>query len=157
MTSDMIHARQSHTVSSPREQEYLSGWQRERAELQNFRKRMQEQSVAGRRQALKAIIEPLLLVADNFQAMVKHVPQELTGNAWVTGVLHIARQVEQLLAAYNVKTIDAVDTPFDPTRHEAVEEVANTGKTSGHVIEIVAPGYQIEEEVVRPARVKIAK
>lgn len=153
----MIHARQSHTVPSPREQEYLAGWQRERAALQNFRKRLQEHSLASQQQALRTVVQPLLLVADNFQAMVRHVPPELKGNAWVTGVLHIARQVEQLLREYGVHVIDALGQPFDPSRHEAVGHVTKDGVTSGHVVEVVSPGYRLGEEIIRPARVKVAE
>lgn len=153
----MIHASQSHTSASRREQEYLAGWQRERAELQNFRKRMHEQATRDQRQALRAVIEPLLGVADNFQAMIRHVPKELDGNAWVTGVVHIARQVEQLLAEYGITPIEAAGTVFDPSQHEAVEEVSDSDAPSGQVVEVLMPGYRLGEDVIRPARVKIAK
>lgn len=153
----MIHARRSHGLPSNKEQEYLAGWQRERAELQNFRKRMQEQATQDQRQALKAVIEPLLTVADNFQAMVRHVPKELDGNAWVAGVLHIARQVEQLLQEYGVTMIEAQGQQFDPTQHEAVEEITTDQAKSGQVIEVVMAGYRLGDSVIRPARVKIAK
>lgn len=154
----MIHARKSHTVvASNKEQEYLAGWQRERAELQNFRKRMQEQAVRGQQAALRAILEPLLDLADNFQAMVRHVPPALEQDAWVAGVLHIARQLDGLLADYNVRVIEAMGQPFDPARHEAIEHEQREGVPSGHVVEVVSRGYQLGDEVLRPAKVKIAK
>ena len=153
----MIHARQTHSVASAREQEYLAGWQRERAELQNFRKRMHEQATREQRQALRAVIEPLLGVADNFQAMTRHVPKELEENAWVTGVMHIARQVEQLLTEYGITLIEAQGKAFDPSQHEAVEEVADSHAPSGQVVEVIMPGYRLGEDVIRPARVKIAQ
>ncbi len=139
-----------------KEQEYLEGWQRERAELQNFRKRTQEQALRNNQQALKAVLEPLLPVVDNFQAMMKHVPLELERQAWVAGVLHIARQVEQLLSEYGVRTIEALGQPFDALRHEAIESVVVAGTPSGQVVEVVTPGYLVGDEVIRPARVRIA-
>lgn len=155
--NDMIHARQSHSIVSSREQEYLAGWQRERAELQNFRKRMQEQATHGQRRALRAVVVPLLDIADNFHAALAHIPAELEGNAWVVGISHIARQVTQVLAEYGVVPIEALGKPFDPTRHEAVEVVSAPDVPSGHVVEVVASGYQLADEVIRPAKVKTAK
>lgn len=157
ITEPVLPASEAPAVEAlSKEQEYLAGWQRERAELQNFRKRTQAQALHNHQQALKTVLEPLLGVVDNFQAMMKHVPSELAQQAWVAGVLHIARQVEQLLDGYGVQVIEALGQPFDPLRHEAIESVDGAGKPSGQVVEVVTPGYLVGEEVIRPARVKIA-
>jgi molecular chaperone GrpE len=153
----MIHARQSHAAGTGKEKEYLEGWQRSRAEFLNFRRRMHEQQSELEQRLLVKVIEPLLAIADNFQAMVQHVPKELKDNAWVTGVTHIARQVEQLLASYDVRPVGAVDQDFDPKQHEAIEHVAEDGKPPGKVVAVIKAGYALNSTIIRPAKVKVSR
>lgn len=152
----MIHARQSHGLAV-QAQEYLEGWQRARAEFANFRAQLQSREQHVSRQAQRQAIEPLLAIADNFRAIAAHVPKELTDNAWVQGVLHVSRQVEQLLTDLGVREIVAEHQLFDPTHHEAVEEVTDSSVPSGTVLAVVQPGYLLGEELLRPARVKVSR
>ena len=152
----MIHATTVHGQTASRAQEYLVGWQRARAELDNFRKRAVAERSLELTRARAAVIEPLLTLSDNFAAMSQHVPAELADNAWAEGVLHIARQLETLLADYGVERIAPAGQPFDPTQHEAIEQVEQPNQTSGLVIEVVQAGYRVGERVLRPAKVRIA-
>jgi molecular chaperone GrpE len=151
------HARDTHSSSSLKAQEYLSGWKRARAELDNFRKNMAVREEVQARQQLHSLILPLLSLADNFRAIVQHVPPELEGNSWATGVLHVARQMEDVLQSYGVEKIETAGIPFDPKIHEAVEQVKDKEKDTGTVLQIVLPGYKIGESVIRPAKVKVVK
>lgn len=153
----MIHARQSHSVPSSKEQEYLEGWRRARAEFANFRKRMLEQQQHLSLQAKRQAIEPLLAVADNFRAVADHVPEDLKDNPWTQGVVHVARQLEQLLADLGVSEVGGKGQPFDPQLHEAVEESSESELPSGSVMAVVQPGYKLGETLLRPARVKVSR
>ena len=137
-----IHANTVHTTPSPsREQEYLAGWQRARAEFYNFRKRVnQEQGLA-----------------DTFQTMTEALPADLTDHAWAQGVVHVARQIKQILREYGVVPIEAIGHQFDPEKHEAVSKVSKFGTASGCVVEVLQTGYVLEDRVIRPAKVKVAK
>lgn len=153
----MIHSTQSHSVPRPEEAEYLDGWRRARAELDNFRKRLQGQDKQRASLAQAAALSELLPVADHFQAMIRHIPKELEKNTWAQGVLHVAREFEQVLQSQGLSVISQANVPFDPTIHEAVDqEKSADGKTSGMVLEIVQPGYKMGERVLKPARVKIS-
>lgn len=152
----MIHATHIHSAPGSREQEYLEGWQRARAELDNFRKRIAAEDEAQRMRMKRELVESFLALADHFQSLAKHIPRELKGHAWADGVLHVARQFEQALREFQVVPIDAADTVFDPTRHEAVEQVKKKGVKKGLVVEVLQPGYVIGDTVVRPAKVKVA-
>lgn len=134
----------------------MSGWQRSRAELDNLKKRAAKQREQEHWQIKKEMIESLLSLSDNFQAMVAHVPDELTDHAWAKGVLHISRQLEQLLLSYGVTPIKAMNHSFDPTRHEAVGHAKVKSTKTGKVIEVIQTGYTINNEVIRPAKVKVA-
>lgn len=152
----MIHSTETHSVNT-KTQEYLSGWQRARAELANFRTRISNEQGRKDKQTKRQIIQDLMPLVDNFQAMTDHVPPELADNAWTQGVLHIAKQLEQLLAQYNVEPIKADGAQFDPNLHEAISSVKNKKFTSGHIIEVLQPGYIMGNDVIRPAKVKVAK
>ena len=152
----MIHSTELHS-SSKKINEYLIGWQRARAELVNFRARVSIEQNHKDKQTRRRIIEDLMPLVDNFQAMSIHVPTELKNNSWTQGVLHVAKQLEQLLIQYDVAPIKADGAQFDPNLHEAVDSVKNKKFTSGHIIEVLQPGYTIDDEVIRPAKVKVAK
>ncbi|HLD26180.1 MAG TPA: nucleotide exchange factor GrpE [Candidatus Andersenbacteria bacterium] len=152
----MIYASTIHAAPSRAAQEYLAGWQRARAELDNFRKRMQEQQNIQHARRSKEILSSFLPLADNFQAMTAHLPDDLQHHAWAEGVLHIARQFEQLLRELGLTTIIGINQPFDPRQHEAVKTVKQRAVPSGQVLEIIQPGYAWHDEVIRPAKVKVA-
>lgn len=137
--------------------EYLAGWQRARAELANFRKRMAEEQALRDKQAKQRIIEDLIPLLDNFRVMVLHLPSEMKEDQWVQGVLHIAKQLEQLLDDYSVKPIEAEGEKFDPSLHEAVEYVTGSEAPGGVVADVLQTGYMMDGEVIRPAKVKVAK
>jgi len=154
----MIHSRQTKLPEASRAQEYLEGWKRARAELDNFRKKVQEQRSADEQRNLQSFIEPFLSLADNFHAIADYRPTDLEGNAWAKGVLHVVRQLDGMLSDYGVERIEAVNVPFDPEQHEAVGHAEEgKGVTSNYVVEVLQPGYRLGATVLRPARVKVAK
>lgn len=152
----MTYANEIHGVDN-KMGEYLAGWQRARAELANFRKRMAEEQALRDKQAKQRIIEDLIPLLDNFRVMVLHLPAEMKEDQWVQGVLHIAKQLEQLLEDYSVSPIEAEGEKFDPSLHEAVEYVPETKADSGFVSDVLQRGYMMDGEVIRPAKVKVAK
>lgn len=137
--------------------EYLDGWKRARAELANYRQQVGKQQQYLQAEVQKAAVVALLPLADNFQTMVQHVPGELKDNAWVTGVLHIATQLDQLLVDLGVTKVGVVGEQFNPQLHEAIAEEASQAVLAGIITEVVQPGYVVGEITLRPAKVKIAK
>lgn len=156
MKSHRVHASQIHAPATSREQEYLAGWQRARAELLNFKQRTAAAQSQERTRLTRDILEPLLTLADNFQAVAAHLPSELKDNAWAQGVVHVSRQLDQILQQYGLQPIAESNRPFDPAIHEAIEEVESPGK-AGRVVQVVQVGYQLGDTVLRPARVRVAK
>ncbi|HSX24912.1 MAG TPA: nucleotide exchange factor GrpE [Candidatus Andersenbacteria bacterium] len=138
-----------------KEQEYLEGWQRARADLENLQKRMGTEREQQKNYLKRDIAEAFIPLADNFRSLIEHAPAS-DKDPWVAGVVHIARQFEQTLADFGVEVIDKKDGEFDPDIHEAVEEVEEKGK-EGKIIEIVQPGYKIGDVTIRPAKVKVGK
>jgi len=152
----MIYSSTIHSPHSPA-QEYLAGWQRARAELDNFRKRTVQENQNSYQQINRDLVESIVPIADNFQAMLDHIPSDLVDNNWTKGVVQVAKQLEQLLVQHNVTPINATGNKFDPHYHEAVSQTKSKQTSPGYIIEVVQPGYMIGEEVLRPAKVKVAK
>lgn len=151
----MIHSTQIHAAAH-NEQEYLAGWQRARAELDNLRKRYQNAQAQQRQQIKREVIESLLALADSFQSLQRHVPDTLAQDSWVTGVKHVARQFEQLLVQQGVQTINPAGDPFDPAQHEAVDQISPNDEPSGIITKVIQPGYKIDNLVIRPAKVRVS-
>lgn len=155
----MFHSTQIHSMSQRNDTsaEYLAGWRRERAEFENYRRRIEAEKDASVQRQRMSVVEPLLGVADNFKSVVRHVPEEIKDNPWTQGVLHVMRQFEQLLQDQGIALIEEVDVSFEPALHEAIETVADDKKETGQVVEVLQVGYKMGESVLRPAKVKIVE
>lgn len=160
----MIHSTTIHTAASPREAEYLAGWQRSRAELANLRARLEQERSNQRQAVTRDVVESFLSLADNFTALTNHTPPELQDNAWTQGVLHVARQFGTVLESHGITPINPQGLQFDPHTHEAVEQVQveREGKDGGkaptdQVVEVIQVGYRLGDQLIRPAKVKVAK
>jgi molecular chaperone GrpE len=138
-----------------KEQEYLEGWKRARADLENIQKRMGEQLMQNRMSSKRGAVESLLPLADNFRSLIDHAPKG--DDPWVQGVLHVARQIDQVLEEMGVEIIHKKNILFDPKIHEAVEEIEGEENKKGEVAEIVQAGYKMGETTIRPAKVKVIK
>lgn len=150
-----IFSSQVHGIPSQKEQEYLDGWQRARAELQNIRSRMANEGTHQLERVKADVLESLLPVADNFQALADHVPQDIQENAWSQGVMHIARDFQRVLGEFGLTPIAGIDMAFNPEIHEAIEQV-DSEKEKDMVVAVVQTGWKLGEKVIRPAKVKIS-
>lgn len=145
-----------HASKLSKEQEYLDGWQRARADLENLKKRNHEEFLRQQQTAKRHAIESFLPLADNFRSLVQHVPESLKDDSWVQGATHVARQFDQVLESYGISVINPTGGAFDPNLHEAIEEVNDESVKSGEITEVVLVGYKLGDTVLRPARVKVA-
>lgn len=137
---------------------------RERAELENFKRRMQRDKTEALRYACEPLLRDLLPVIDNLERAVgaardgKGTPATEDRIAGlVTGVEMVLHQFLEVLGRSGVSRIAAVDRPFDPNEHEAVATVETLDKPSGTVLEEHAPGYRLHDRLLRPAQVTVAK
>ena len=151
----MIHSHEVNSSTAQSAREYLAGWQRARAELDNFRKQVAEQHHTGQTRQLARAITEFLPLADNFQAITNHVPAELKDNPWVQGVLHVSRQFQDILGSLGVTEINKSGVPFDPKLHEAVDASNSGDQAKDRVAAIVRTGYRLGEFVIRPAQVQV--
>ncbi len=139
--------------------DYLGGWQRERAEFINYKKRIEREQSQGGMNAFGNAIRRYLDIADDLARALKdkNRPTEGNGLIWAEGIDLIYRKLVAAFEADGVKMIDAKGKLFDPSVHEAISHEDSAEHESGQIIDVVQPGYTLGERVIRPARVRVAR
>ena len=137
--------------------EYLAALQRERAEFLNFKRRTAEERQRDLGLAAEDLIRKVLALADDFDLAIEKRPDTVAADPWFEGVSAIDRKLRTLLESEGVSVIDvAPGTPFDPREHDAIANVAGTGRPEGEIVEQVRRGYRLRDRVIRPALVSVA-
>ncbi len=138
-------------------EEYLTGWQRAKADYVNLQKDSDAKYKEIRTMVTGNMVEDLLPVLDSFNmAMGNKEAWEKVDANWRNGVEYIHQQFLRVLADNNVTALDQVDVMFDPMLHESIETIPTDDESKDHKIaQVVQTGYKIGEKVIRPARVKV--
>ena len=138
--------------------ELLLDLQRVRADFENYRKRMDTEKQSAREAGQASAILKLLPVIDNIERAVTHSPAELADNAWVQGVVKLAKNLEKSLEGLGLHRIDAEPgTPFNPELHEAVQFDEMAEGDHEVIAEVLQTGYLLAGRPVRHAMVKVTK
>lgn len=137
--------------------EYMIGWQRERADFNNYKKRAEAAIRESQTNGAIDTLTSLIPVIDDLERAMAHIPPELAENPWVNGVGGIHRKFIKILEERGIVVVDPVGQPFSPARHEAVMSEPSTEVESGHVIATLQKGYSFGDRVLRPALVKVAQ
>jgi molecular chaperone GrpE len=124
------------------------------AELENVRKRLEKNYQNRVVEAQRNLLRGFLEVADNLERALEAAQE---GGDIAGGVELTYRQLQRLLAQYGVEPIDAIGKPFDPMKHEAVGTVPANGMEDETVIAEERRGYVHDDELLRAARVYVAK
>ncbi|MBP6855054.1 MAG: nucleotide exchange factor GrpE [Candidatus Pacebacteria bacterium] len=138
--------------------EYLTNWQRERADFTNYKKDEQERRESTLAHARENFAEELLPVLDAYDmAFSNREAWEKVDKNWRIGVEYIHAQLLKVLADNGVNPIKvSVGDKVDPKLHEAVENISTDDEAQDHSIaEVTQSGYIIGERVLRAARVKV--
>jgi molecular chaperone GrpE len=139
--------------------EYLNGWQRQKADFINYQKDSLRQVQEIVKYANEDLISDLLVVLDSFNISVSSLKvKELTENEKriIQGLELIKTQLEDILRKKGLKIIKAIGEPFNPQFHEILEEIEGEGPP-GTIIEEVIRGYELNGKVIRPSKVKVIK
>ena len=129
---------------------------RERAEADNFKKRMQREKSDALRFAIEPLAKDLLPVIDNLERAVEHAAAGGNGQPLIEGVQLVLKDALDALERHGVVRVDAAGRTFDPSRHEAVVQVRDAGRPPNQVVEQFVPGYTLHDRLLRPARVSVS-
>lgn len=139
--------------------EYLAGWQRQKADFLNYQKDTLKQTQEIVKYANEDLISDLLVVLDSFEISVNSLKIEgltETEKRIIQGLELIKAQLEDVLRRKGLKAIEALNQQFDPVFHEVVEEIEGNEKP-GTIVEEVIKGYEFNGRIIRPSKVKIIK
>lgn len=137
-------------------EEYLNGWKRAQADFENYKKQQAQAQKDFARFAARDLVMRIIPVLDNFHASTDHIPESQKENPWVVGIMHIQKQLENVLKENGVEEIEAkIGDEFDPESHEAVTDsnLRIESESTNIIKKIVSKGYKMENKVIRPAKV----
>ena len=130
---------------------------RARADLDNYQKRVQRDLAASIRYGKKDLLKRLILCIDNVERAIAGWKASGVDAKQVEGVEIIHRQLLTVLAADGVVPMEVVGKPFDPTLHDAVVAWENPDVKVETVSDELEKGYMYEGDVLRPAKVRVAR
>jgi molecular chaperone GrpE len=132
-------------------------WLRERADLENYKKRSERERADTLRFGNERLLKDLLPIVDNLERAVSHAQGGGNGQPLIEGVGLVLKSLLEVLERHGVTRIEAMGTPFDPAHHEAVAHVASSEHEPNAVMEEHQPGYRLKDRLLRPALVSVAK
>jgi molecular chaperone GrpE len=135
---------------------------RAHAEMENLRKRTERDKEDTAKYAISKFARDVLAIGDNLQRASAAVPdgaaeEDPALKALIEGVTLTEREFLNVLERHGVKRIDPEGEPFNPHQHQAMTELENRDVPPGTVVQVYQPGYIIEDRVLRPAMVVVAK
>lgn len=127
------------------------------ADLENYRKRAQKEKEEVQRFGSEKLLKDLLPVMDNLDRALEAASKSPDIDSFQKGVAMTRKSFEDALARHGVKSFSAKGQPFDPRMHEAIQQVETAEVPPGHVTYEVVRGFFLNERLVRPAMVVVAR
>ncbi len=138
-------------------EEYLTGWQKERAEFANYRKQEDDRRMMFSESMRERILTRFLTIIDSFNmAFANKEAWAKVDENWRKGVEYIYTQMNTIFEEYGVKAIGEAGEVFDPNVHQSIDVVETDKKELEHTVaNVIQKGYKLGERVIRPARVNV--
>lgn len=135
---------------------------RAHAEMDNLRKRAAKDKEDTARYAIQKFATDVVNVADNFERAINSVPPDAAADnpaftSLLDGVSITEREFLNVLERHGVKRITPQGEMFNPHQHQAVMEAQDPSVPPGTIVQVFQMGYMIEDRVLRPAMVVVAK
>ena len=130
---------------------------RERADFDNARKRLDRDAETNKQQMRAGIIKKYLVVQDDMERALAHMPAEGSEGAWAEGIKLIYQKLVTLIASEGLTPLATAGDSFDPNLHEAISLEEHPDLESNQIIEVTQQGYKLGDRVVRPAQVRVAR
>lgn len=122
------------------------------ADLQNFKKRTEEEKSKFVTFANASLISDIIPMLDNLDRALTHLPEDAAARNWAEGILAITNQLHSLLTARGLETISTSSGTFDPNQHEAV--MTDAGPADG-ILRELEKGYKLSDRVLRRSKVVV--
>jgi molecular chaperone GrpE len=127
------------------------------ADFDNFRKRSRRENVDAEKKGKEEVLRDLLPVFDNLERAMTHTETASDVQSVADGLKMVFRQFTDTLSKMGVERIPAVGQPFDPSLHEAIQQLETPDHPPGTVAAEIQGGYRAGDRLIRPAMVVVAK
>jgi len=151
---DMETLQQALAEEKDKAEKYLANWQRTQADLDNYRKRAEQEKSEIIEFANKTLILNLLAILDDFERAFTSLPARLSNSSWTEGIKLIYNKFKTILGAQGLAEIKAKGEAFDPSLHEAAGQQEGE---EGIIIEEIRKGYKFKDKLLRPSIVMVGK
>lgn len=125
------------------------------AEFDNYKKRSAREYAQIRELAASDLILEQIRVADDFRRALQHDSSDFEN--YRQGMKLIFNKLQEILQKKGVSEIDSIGEPFNPKFHEAILQVEVGDQDDGIIVDEIEKGYMLNDRVLRPARVVVAK
>jgi molecular chaperone GrpE len=127
------------------------------ADFDNFRKRSRRELADAERRGRDDMLKEMLPVFDNLDRASAHAETATDVKALADGIGLVMRQFGDTLTKMGIERVPAVGQAFDPSVHEAVQQLETSDFEPGTIAAEVQAGYKNSEKLIRPALVVVAK
>ncbi|MCM2339220.1 MAG: nucleotide exchange factor GrpE [Burkholderiales bacterium] len=144
-------------ICKKEKEEYLNGWQKERADFVNYRKQEDDRRSNFSESVRERILTRFLTVLDSFNmAFANKESWNKVDENWRKGVEYIYAQLNTIFEEYDVKEVGEEGEDFDPNIHQSIDMTKTDVKENNHKIsEVIQKGYKLGDRVIRAARVNV--
>src|SRR3989475_9901951 len=129
---------------------------RKQAEFENYKKRIDREKNESVQFASADLMKELLNALDSFELALKNAAKQSGGQNMLRGFELIYKQIEDTLARFGLKPIEAKGKKFDPHFHQAVSTEATDEVEENLVMDEMRKGYLLNGRLLRPAMVSVA-
>lgn len=136
---------------------YKDRWLRAAAEFENFRRRNEKDRIDWIKSANKDIILELINVYEHLVLAIQSADTDQVPENFRKGIVMVHDQLKNLLKKYGLRRIEAVGEEFDPQYHQALVCTPKEGFDDNIIFDCIQNGYILNDKVLRPARVAVAK
>jgi molecular chaperone GrpE len=145
------------TAARDEAERFRDRWMRERADLENLKKRAERERSDAVRFGTERLVSDLLGVVDDLERAIRAAEQEAAGGPLLDGVRLVEKALLDVLARHGVTRVPSHGQAFDPAHHEAVAHLPSDVHGSGMVIEEHRGGFRMHDRLLRPALVSVSK
>lgn len=143
-------------VAEAKINEYKEKVLRGQAEMDNLHRRMEREVAQTHKYALERFVKEFLPVVDNLERSLEQKGADDLAAVY-KGVELTLQGLQKALEKFAIKPIDPLGEAFNPTLHEAMSTQEQADKTPGTVVAVLQKGYLLNDRLVRPALVIVAK
>ncbi|MCY1082206.1 nucleotide exchange factor GrpE [Archangium lansingense] len=127
------------------------------ADLENYKKRAQKEKEEVQKFGSERLLKDFLPVVDNLDRALEAAQKSADFESLRTGVEMTRKLFDSAFGKHGVKGFSAVGQPFDPRLHEAMQQAESAAVPAGHVLYEAVRGYTLNERLMRPALVVVAR